>query len=387
MILSRIRKLAAFSAVSAVALAISAYASRSGDALGEMIVPAASSPQIAISPPARAPAAALSVMPAQMVAQQSVAIAAPATALFGANLSGAEAKDSDAVRPSFSDLQGYIDHFGFKLIRYPFKDSRMTPARINELRTLTEHARSRGVRMILDNHTYQWTSVQQQVSFWTTFARNFSDDGSVVLDLVNEPGGFNDPVLTNDWMQWIRDAKLIIAGLRKNGIKHPIAIQYPQWSATFRFDKAEPASTACESAGCAIDRDKSGPIDPLNRTYINAHRYWDKGSSGTNRVCETTWGASSGLDGFAAQLRKRGLKGYVTEAAFGSSYSVDKTCVGIGKDAIADIKANSDVLLGITWWGGGRVWPESYHFKIEPAKATRFTSAIPTYTRQLLGQR
>ncbi|MBB5712963.1 hypothetical protein [Sphingomonas xinjiangensis] len=92
------------------------------------------------------------------------------------------------------------------------------------------------------------------------------------------------------------------------------------------------------------------------------------------------------MDTFAAQLRKRGLKGYVTEAAFGSSYGVDTTCTGIGQNAIADVKANSDVLLGITWWGGGRIWPESYHFKIEPAKATRFTAAIPAYTQQLLGQ-
>ncbi|WP_184091877.1 cellulase family glycosylhydrolase [Sphingomonas xinjiangensis] len=123
-----------------------------------------------------------------------------------------------------------------------FQTSYGKPARINELRTLTEYARSRGVRMILDNHTYQWKSVQEQVSFWTTFARNFPDDGSIVLDLVNEPGGFNDPVLTNDWMQWIRDAKLVISGLPKNGVNHPMAIQYPQWSAAFRFDKAEPIS-------------------------------------------------------------------------------------------------------------------------------------------------
>lgn len=385
MIPSRTKTWTAFSALAVSALAISAYASRFGGALpSEMAAPAGNSAQLIFV--AAAPAAASPVMPATTIGQQAVATTSPIAPLFGANLSGAEAGGSDVLRPSYSDLRGYIDHFGFKLIRYPFIDSRMTPERVNELRTLTEYARSRGVRIILDNHTYKWTSVQQQVLFWTTFARNFTDDGSVVLDLVNEPGGFNDPVVTNDWMQWIRDAKLIVAGLRKNGIKHPIAIQYPQWSATFRFDKSEPASGVCESAGCAIDRDKSGPLDPLNRTYINAHRYWDKGSSGTNKVCDTTWGAYSGLDDFAAQLRKRGLKAYVTEAAFGSSYSVDPTCVGIGKDAIADVKASGDVLLGITWWGGGRVWPESYHFKIEPAKATRFTSAVPAYTQQLLGQ-
>jgi hypothetical protein len=79
------------------------------------------------------------------------------------------------------------------------------------------------------------------------------------------------------------------------------------------------------------------------------------------------------------------LKAYITESAFGSSYGVDPTCITAGAEAIATLKANADVLRGITWWGGGRIWPESYIFKIEPAKATRFTAPIPAYTQQLLG--
>ena len=53
--------------------------------------------------------------------------------LFGANLSGAEGKGGDAVRPSLSDFKGYIERYGFQLIRYPFKDNRMTASRIAEL--------------------------------------------------------------------------------------------------------------------------------------------------------------------------------------------------------------------------------------------------------------
>lgn len=74
----------------------------------------------------------------------------------------------------------------------------MTSARIAELRTLTDYARSKGVPMILDNHTYRWDVLEKMVAFWTAFAKNFPDDGSVLLDLVNEPKGFNDPVQTND---------------------------------------------------------------------------------------------------------------------------------------------------------------------------------------------
>jgi hypothetical protein len=363
-------------AVSALALIISACGPSSKDDAGAVIVPPGDSSSAFAALPTVSPAS--SHPTATTVTSTSVG----GGLLFGANLSGAEASGGDVLRPTIGDLQGYIDHFGFKLIRYPFIDNRMTPERIVELRTLVDYARSRNVPMILDNHSYKWLSVQEMVDFWTGFARHFPDDGSVMLDLVNEPRGFNDPVVTNDWMQWVRDARLIIAGLRANGIKHPILLQYPQWSASFRFDKKELASQECASAGCALDR-SPGPLDPLDRTFINAHRYFDQGSSGTSKVCDTQ---SSGWIGFAAALRKRGLKAYITESAFGSSYGVDPSCVAAGAEAVAALKANSDVLLGVTWWGGGRIWPESYHFKIEPLKAQRFSAAIPNYTLQLLGQ-
>ncbi|MBB5709338.1 cellulase family glycosylhydrolase [Sphingomonas xinjiangensis] len=326
------------------------------------------------------------VTPTASPAPAPIAQAKPSRPLFGANLSGAEAAGNDAIRPSLDDFKGYIERYGFQLIRYPLKLERMTPARIEELKANVAYARSKGVPVILDRHDYTWRKPEVMIADWTAFARNFPDDGSVILDLVNEPRGFDDPVVTNDWMQWIRDSKLIIAGLRKNGIRHPIALEYPGWSATFRFDKGERPGKACESAGCAIDRDKSGPLDPINRTYINGHRYWDKGSSGTSMSCDITWGPTSGFDGFAAQLRKRGLKAYITEAAFGASHGVKGNCKGIGADAIAQIKANSDVLLGVTWWGGGRIWPESYLFKVEPKKATRFEVEVTPFIRQLTGR-
>ncbi len=326
--------------------------------------------------------------PCEAPSAQSAAATPPAhtahvAPLFGANLSGAEASGSDAVRPSAEDWRGYIEKHRFGLIRYPFKDDRMTPARIVELKVNVAYARSKSVPVILDNHTYRWDTVERFVQFWTGFARNFPDDGSVLLDLVNEPKGFNDPVMTNDWDQWLRDSNLIIAGLRANGIRHPILLEYPQWSATFRFDKKEGPKKACESAGCAIDRG-GGLKDPRGLTFINGHRYFDKGSSGTSSECVDK---TSGFAEFAEQLRRRGLKGYITESAFASHYGMKASCAAVGAEAIAALRANSDVLLGITWWGGGRVWPESYIFKIDPPKAARFTAPTSGYVERLTGRR
>jgi hypothetical protein len=112
----------------------------------------------------------------------------------------------------------------------------------------------------------------------------------------------------------------------------------------------------------------------------------EHGSSGSSQSCDITWGEGSGIDDFAAQLRKRGLKGIITEAAFGAHFGIKENCKTIGKNAIADMKANADVLYGITWWGGGRVWPESYLFKIDGKKATRYTMPLNPYLMQLTGR-
>lgn len=310
--------------------------------------------------------------------------AAPCRAdvLFGANLSGAEASGSDAIRPSAEDWRGYIDRYGFGLIRYPFKLERMTPDRIADLKANVAEANSKGVPVILDRHDYTWREPAVMIADWTAFARNFPDDGSVMIDPVNEPKGFNDPVLTNDWDQWLRDSNVMIAGLRANGIRHPILLEYPQYSATFRFDKKEGPKKACESAACAIDRG-GGLKDPLNLTFINAHRYPDYGSQGFRKDCVAL---TSGFAEFAAQLRQRNLKGYITETAFGSSSGVHSTCVAYGKEAIEALKLNSDVLKGVTWWGGGRIWPESYVYKIDGPKAVRFTAPLSAYQIQLTGK-
>ena len=258
----------------------------------------------------------------------------------------------------------------------------MTPARIAELKVNVAYAGSEGVPVILDNHTYRWDAPPKAIAFWTGFARNFPDDGSVMIDPVNEPRGFDDPVLTNDWDQWLRDSNLIIAGLRANEIRHPIVLEYPQWSASFRFDKKEAPWKACESAACAIDRG-GGLKDPLGLTYLNFHRYFDKGSSGTNKECDAK---TSGFLELAEQLRRRGLQGYITEGAGGSHYGVPASCKAVLAEAIAAIRANSDVIKGITWWGGGRIWPESYFFKIDPPKAVRFTAPTSSYTKTIAGK-
>lgn len=315
----------------------------------------------------RAPALLGSLVLAGVAALDGVAAQRPGTpaapARFGINLSGAEARGTDALRPTLADFRKAIEQQGFALIRYPFKRDRLTPARIREVRTLTDYARGRGVPVILDNHSFNWRPPADQIAWWAGVASQFPDDGSVLLDLNNEPQGIR-------WMQWAVDAKQIVAGLRARGIRHPILLEWPGYSSISRFDKHEPAGRPCSSAACALDR-TPGAIDPLGLTFLNGHRYFDADGSGTKAECLTDKGkprTESGFDKFAARLRKRGMKGYITEAAFGGIVGIPASCAAVGADAVADLRANGDVLLGVTWWGGGRLWPDRYPFKIDCPK-------------------
>lgn len=300
-------------------------------------------------------------------------------AKFGINLSGAEARGTDVLRPTIEDLRYAIEGQGFRLIRYPFKSDRMTPDRIRELRRFTDYAGQKGVPVILDNHSYTWLPVAEQLRWWADFARHFPDDGSVLLDLNNEPKNI-------EWERWGIEAKQLIAGLRAEGLRHPILLEWPGWSGISRFDKKEPANEMCASAACALDR-APGELDPIDRTFLNGHSYFDADGSGTDGSCVNKKGIArteSGFNVFAANLRKRGWKGYITESAFGSHNGIPQTCLAVGADAISDVHANRDTLLGITWWGGGRLWPERYHFKIDCAK-DRWRCPTSNYVRALRG--
>lgn len=321
-------------------------------------------------------AAASSGLCATAVAQTPRSAGVAPVARFGINLSGAEARNDDALRPTLADVRNAVERQGFDLIRYPFKAARMTPDRVRALRVLLDYARSRRVPVILDKHDYRWPPVAEQIDWWTAFARQFPDDGSVLLDLNNEPKGV-------DWLRWAAEAKQVIAGLRANGVRHPILLEWPAYSSIGRFDRNESAGEPCASAACALDR-TPGPLDPLARTFLNGHRYFDDDGSGTKAAClkpDRSPRTESGFDGFAARLRARRLKGYITETAFGGNAGIPESCRAVGADAIADLRANGDVLLGVTWWGGGRMWPDRYPFKIDCSKSERATCPPSEYLR------
>ncbi len=287
----------------------------------------------------------------------------PGKTQMGVNLSGCNFTEDGVLCPKPADVDWYADA-GFEMVRIPFKGEQADdPAIVAQIAATARAAQKRGMTVILDRHDYKWPAPAEQVAFWRRLLARMPS--GVWIDPENEPRGFDDPELTNDWMQWARDANMLIAGLRQAGLDNVVVLEWPGWSAMFRFDKHErvtPTYTKpCESAGCALDR-SGGLIDPIGRTLLSPHMYFDKGGSGTKADC----GTPDVFAAFARYARERHLKALVGEAAFGSYRGVSAACRAAGEAAIAAVRANPDVYRGVTWWGGGRGWKSDYVFAIAP---------------------
>jgi hypothetical protein len=335
--------------------------------------------------PAAAPAvAAVATPPASPT--RPAPLASPVTPaqpsppqLFGVNLSGCEFGAGTALCPTTADIDTYIAK-GFTLIRLPVHDQHLRGDNLTKIVALVAYAQSKGAQVILDRHDYTRHSAAEAWAFWRNVVPSFSS--KTMIELANEPvKGY--PSGSNPWMVSAQDTKETVALFRANGVKNPILYGSPGYSATFRFVKFKGAKFPAEGMGDAIDR-VGGIGDPLNKTFFSGHRYLDSGSSGSKSGCKDT--GDAGISEWAAAMRKRGIKGYMTEFAFARHDGIPASCQAVGTAMMAAVKANSDVILGTTAWGGGRAWSESYIFKIEPAKGTFRAAQDSPYLTMLTGR-
>lgn len=319
----------------------------------------------------------------------SFALATPACAQprqpqrFGVNLSGCTFTDTTVLCPSYADIDRYLA-LGFNLVRLPVKDVHLVdPAHRKRIAAVVRYIQNKGVPVILDRHDYKRHSAAEALAFWKPVLADFSSE--TLIELANEPVK-NYPPGTNVWMVSAQDTKETVALFRANRITNPLLFGWPGYNAIFRADKGERRISPAASILTAIDR-VGGIKDPLGRTFLSGHRYLDKGSSGTSAECSEPPSSDGGVAAFAAALRKRGMKAYITEFAFGSFRGVPVSCKRPGANMMRAIRANSDVILGTTAWGGGRAWKNSYIFKIEPPKGARSADGGTAYIESLAGRR
>ena len=284
---------------------------------------------------------------------------------MGINLSGGEFSgvENGALLPTPAEMQAYYNA-GFRVFRIPFKMTQVKTAP-SKLAAIGAKCVQLSIPCIFDRHEYDWRKVPGSVPEWKALLALMPASDFIQIDTMNEPKHFDSLKVTNDWDQWAVEAQQWVAEMRAAGIKNRLWLEYPDVSAAFRFDKGERKGKACESAACSLRKLPRGTIkDPLGKTGLQAHRYFDKNGSGSNDYCMPT---ISILD-FANKAKPFGLPVMMGEVAFGSNRGIRAQCQPVGVKALAEIAAAPN-LYAVTWWGGGRVWKKDYLF-LTPANAS-----------------
>jgi endoglucanase len=307
------------------------------------------------------------------------------TPRIGVNLAGCQFVADGTLCPTPTQVNTYIDK-GFTAFRIPFQGYQANnPLVIARIKAAAAAAAARGAYVILDRHDFAGTFDVASANWWAAVMKNFPDSTHVMIDTMNEPkkGASYEKDATGK--SYATEVNAGIAAFRKAGFKHILMIEWRGWSNMGYFDKRETATKTCGSPACSFDR-AGGLKDPLGRTMVSGHRYPDFDSSGTHSECITGVAGRSIISNAVVGAQARGLKVWLGEFAFGNSRGVSAACRAIGTDVLKYIKSMPTTVAGVSWWGGGNGWKETYIYKVETTKGTVARAANTPYLDMLLGK-
>lgn len=310
--------------------------------------------------------------PAPVVSTASANVPMPAKPRPGANLSGCEFYAPATLCPTAADVDWYADQ-GFTAVRLPVKSAQLNAA-IPRLQPTVAEALRRGMLVVVDLHDFLPLDAARIGPLIQRLATAFGPE--VWIDYDNEPRAPTG-VASDKWTAAARATNAIIAGARAAGVANVLVVEWPDFSANTRFPTAASVTT-CGSFACALDH-VGGLADPLGKSVLGPHRYYDKSKSGTSSSCATTawyWSA------YLADAEARGYKTLIGETAFGSWRGVPASCQATARSVMAEIGAAKSI-VAYTVWGGGRAWNSAYLFRLEPTPRTPATS---DYVRLLTGR-
>ncbi|WP_242149661.1 cellulase family glycosylhydrolase [Sphingomonas sp. BAUL-RG-20F-R05-02] len=300
-----------------------------------------------------APAASTPPAPV-LTSQPAPTVSGP---LYGINVSGGEFANMDNGQslPTPADLDAYYA-VGYRMFRIPLKFVQFDNS-APKLNALANECIKLATPCVFENHSYAWPAPALQVAQVVKADSVLPKSSLIQYGLQNEPN-------FKDWDQWAKDAQAIVTGVRAAGVTRFLWLDYPGSSGAQRFDKGDRAPKACASVACSMAKLPSGTIvDPLHRTGLDIHRYFDSNGSGTSMNCDK-WVILASAARAAVPFGMPVLYG---EYAFGNDGAVKDTCAALAPSIMQEIK-DSPNLYGVTLWGGGSRWG-NYMFRALP-KAT-----------------
>lgn len=207
--------------------------------------------------------------------------------------------------------------------------------------------------------------------FWTKMANHFKSNPKVAFSLINEPNHMST-------MDWFSIAQTAVTAIRATGATNRIYVPGNGYTAaaSWEMNFYDTAATQRSNAyGWLNARGVGLPLqDPQNNMVVEVHSYADQAKGGLDNGITSATVLADDVSVPVDWARAHGLKIYVAEVAL---FHGNPLAVQTWNNFVTYAGANTDTLIGFTWWAGGYPgwWDnmEAGDFSITPTNAGTYT--------------
>jgi endoglucanase len=216
-------------------------------------------------------------------------------------------------------------------------------------------------------------------NFWSRMATIYAGNPLVSYGLVNEPNNMST-------MQWWTAAQAAVAAIRKAGSTQRILVPGNDYTAASQWTANWYDTDAVQRSNAYGWLNANGPgkplADPLNNTIVEVHTYLDPDEGGSTTEITSVTAARNHLANVVEEARLRGYRVFLGEIGFFAGQTADdgKPASAAWADFVSHLNANSDTLVGYTWWAAGAPgwWDDvgadgGGHFSTTPTSGATFT--------------
>jgi endoglucanase len=215
--------------------------------------------------------------------------------------------------------------------------------------------------------------------FWSKMAGKFKDNPLVQFRLITEPHDMST-------MQWWTAAQAAVTAIRQAGAGQAIYVPGNDYTGASAwtdnwYDTAEPQRS--NAYGWLNANGPGQPLfDPLNNTFAEVHTYLDHDEGGVTAEITSITAARQHLQPAVQEARAHGYKLFLGEIGMYASRRTNDghPAVDAWRDFISYANANTDVLLGWTWWAAGAPgwWDDvdshdGGHYAVTPTNGDTYT--------------
>ncbi len=291
--------------------------------------------------------------------------------MFGVNVAGADFP-SGSLWQTDPVVWDYYQSKGLTLVRLPFKwnsiQSSIAGAKVDfsKLDVCVQNARERGMKVILDVHSYgsysgskPWLGDPSQplsrlIDLWEQIAEHYKDEEAVIgYDLMNEPNVAPGTTPAEKVAVWAEMAQQLVHRIRRIDQKHYIYVEGLYASAARNWHPGSPNNASLDIK------------DPVGRLIYSAHCYADGDNNGVYTTSDVPHREIivNYAKPFVEWLRDRPYaQGHIGE------FGVPKSVHEAGwKEALERfIEYLRDNNISGTYWAGGESWT-NYDLSAHPA--------------------